>query len=153
SRVTVALFARAGSALSFVAFWTVDFFLMFHASKVHTDTEGAATGMTMPPSPSGGDDDHPGHAEAVGDHPEPGGEECPGQRHVDLPAVGQGGEPLLGLGVVGDGQRQRDALEARLPLAAPVGRHDVRLADAEAGVHHLVLGPGAEHALVWAVLE
>jgi hypothetical protein len=44
------------------------------------------------------------------------------------------------------GNRQRDALEARLALAATVGRHQSRITDAEACMHDLVFRPWLAHA-------
>src|SRR5205807_7258275 len=68
------------------------------------------------------------------------------QRHLDLPAVAQSGEQPLRLGIVGHRKRKRNALESRLAHAAAVGSHQRGLADAEARMHHLVLGTGRDHA-------
>ena len=84
------------------------------------------------------DEDHPGHAEAVGDHAEARREEGLGERHLHLPALAQRPEHPLGLGLVGDRERQREALEAGLPHAAAIGGQHRRVADPQAHVHHLL---------------
>src|SRR5258707_15392032 len=65
------------------------------------------------------DNDHPRHAEAVGHHAKARRKEGLGQRHLHLPAVGQRVEPPVGLGFIGDRQRQRNALETWLAWQAP----------------------------------
>ena len=90
--------------------------------------------------------DHPRHAEAVGDHAETGREEGLGQRHLDLAAVGQRVERAIGRFRIRQGEGERDALEARLAGAAAVGRHDYGIADAHAAMHDLV-GVGRHGAI------
>src|SRR5258708_30781260 len=88
--------------------------------------------------------DHPGHAETVGGHAEARREEGLGQGHLHLAALAERCEQPVGLGDAGRGDRQREALEVRLPLAAAVRCHHSPLPDADAGMHHLVAGsPGA----------
>jgi hypothetical protein len=79
------------------------------------------------------DNHHPRHAEAVGHHAKARRKEGLSKRHLHLPALGQCVEPSVGLGFIGDSQRQRYSLETRLALASAVGRHHSRIADAQAG--------------------
>ena len=81
---------------------------------------------------------HPHHAEAVDEHAELCGKEGLGQRHLHLAAFAQAVEEPLGLGLGRDGQRKRKTLEIRRPGAVAVGHQHRRVADAEAGVHHLL---------------
>ncbi len=60
------------------------------------------------------------------------------ERHLHLPALGEGREQPLGLHFVGHRDGQRKALEARHPLAAAVGSHHRRVGGAEGRMHHLV---------------
>src|SRR5208282_2077687 len=68
-----------------------------------------------------------------------------------LPAVGQCGEEALGLGILTHRERERKALEARPSLAAAIGSHHARVADADARVHHLLRGVGRDHGLLIAL--
>src|SRR5262249_41661471 len=86
--------------------------------------------------------DHPRHAEAVGNHAEPWREEGLGQRHLHLSSIGEPREHLVRARLVRYRHRQRETLEARLALAAAIGRHHHGVPDAKARVHHLVLAPG-----------
>ena len=47
--------------------------------------------------------DHPGHAKTVGEHAKGRGKEGLGQRHLNLPTVGQGREQTLRFGIAGHG--------------------------------------------------
>src|SRR3954451_14610112 len=63
------------------------------------------------------DDDHPPHAEPVGDHAEARREERLGQWHLHLASFGKRSKEPLGFCFTGRVQGQRKALEARLSLA------------------------------------
>src|SRR2546428_11657406 len=69
-----------------------------------------------------------------------------------LPAVAEGSEASLGLGLVWHRQRQRKALEARPALALTVGGQDRGVADAQARMHDLVFGTRLDHGGVRALL-
>src|ERR1041385_8693174 len=99
-----------------------------------------------------GDNDHPHHAEPIRDHAETRRKEGLGQRHLDLPAIAEGGECLLRLGLVLYCERQSKTLKCRLARAATVGRHEGRLADAKTRVHNLVFGARWAHRGFRAVL-
>jgi hypothetical protein len=90
------------------------------------------------------DRDHPAQAEAVGDHAEARRPERFAERHLDAAAVGEGVERPAGLRLRRDGEREPDAVELR-PVVAAVGRHERHAADAERGVHDLLLEPRLEH--------
>src|SRR5215831_5022044 len=77
-------------------------------------------------------DDHPAHAEAVGDHAEALGEERLAERHSHLAAVGERREHAVGLGFVPGVDGEREALEFRLALGAAVGGHHVLAVDSKA---------------------
>ena len=83
--------------------------------------------------------DHPAHPEAVAEHAEGLGPEGLLQRHVDLAAFAEGGEPGRGLLRRLCRQRQGKAAERRRRGAHAVGGHQDALADAQVGVQHLVL--------------
>src|SRR5262249_55661917 len=70
-------------------------------------------------------DDHPAHAEALG-------EERLAERHSHLAAVGERREHAVGLGLVPGIDGEREALEFRLALRAAVGRHHVLAVDVKA---------------------
>src|ERR1700737_790309 len=97
--------------------------------------------------------DHPRHAEAVGDHAKARREEGFGQRHLHLSAIGEGAQPLFRLGRVGHREGQRDTLEIGVTLAPAVGGPHDRVADAEARMHDLFLRPRRDHAGIGAFLE
>jgi hypothetical protein len=62
-------------------------------------------------------DDHPGHAEAVGDHAEARSEESLGQRHLHLAAVAECREPAVRLRKFGwPWQRPSDAIRVVSPM-------------------------------------
>src|ERR1700741_1520173 len=85
------------------------------------------------------DDDHPAHAEAVGDHPEALGEERLAQRHAHFSASGERLEHAVGVCFVLGIEGEREALEFRLALRAAVGCHHRRIAEAKKRMHYLVL--------------
>src|SRR5262245_29467045 len=92
-----------------------------------------------------GHDDHPTHAEAVGDHTETRREEGFAERHADLTAIGKGVEEPIGGGGIGCCDRQRKTPEHSLPGTFAVRSHHGRVADTEARVHHFVLGARRHH--------
>src|SRR4029077_12266537 len=99
------------------------------------------------------DQDHPGHAEAIGDHAKARREDGLGETHLQLSAGCKGAKPLLRLSSVCHREGQRNALEIGLALAPPVGGQHSRVADAEARMHDLLLRARRDHAGIWAVLE
>ena len=71
-----------------------------------------------------------------------------GQRHLHLPAVGQGREQPLCLGIVSVAVSvSENAQEVRLLRAPPVGCQQSCIADVEAHVHHFVQGAGRKGKL------
>src|SRR5262245_55571240 len=80
-------------------------------------------------------DHHPVHAEAVDSHPETPREESLAERHRDLAALRECRELAVGFRLVGNRQRQREALERLRPAGgAAVGGHHLRVTDLEARV-------------------
>src|SRR5689334_4465513 len=69
----------------------------------------------------GRDIDHPADAEAIRQHAEARREKSLAQRRLHLAAIAERGEDSIGLGLVRHRERQREALEAGLALAVPVG--------------------------------
>src|SRR5436305_13487287 len=92
------------------------------------------------------DDHHPAHAEAVGDHAEALGEERLAERHAHFSTIRERFEHAVGVGFVLGIDGQREALEFRLALRAPVGCHHWGIADAKTRMHDLVLAAGGNHA-------
>src|SRR5262245_65949661 len=83
-------------------------------------------------------DNHPAHAEAVGDHTEARREEGFAERHAHLPPLGQRVEEPIGHTGIRCGNRQRKPSKSRFAGASAVGRHHGRVTDAETRVHHFV---------------
>ena len=57
------------------------------------------------------------------------------ERHLDLAAVAERGEQLVGFAFGLHREREREALELRLALGVAVGRHDALVAELEARMH------------------
>jgi hypothetical protein len=76
-----------------------------------------------------------------------------GERHLNLAARFQGLEQAVRLFLVRRLESEREALEVWLALAVAVGCHDPAIADAEAGMQHLVFGAFRHLHAVRAVLE
>src|SRR5207253_6617319 len=70
-----------------------------------------------------------------------------------LPALHQRRDHPTSLALASHRERQRDALEARVPAASTVRSQHGGLADLEAGMHRLVLGTWLSHPGVGAFLE
>src|ERR1700677_3635801 len=64
--------------------------------------------------------DHPADTEFVGHHAESRREERLAHRHLHLPAIGETGKKLVGIGLAVGRDRQHDAMKIRLAAAAAV---------------------------------